>query len=414
MLKNHPRVFGNKIVTPRKINWDASLGIRNELYKAVKIKGRKEVTLDLSDAIAIYPNGIIPIIAQIDHLRRQDAFIRVILPTDANLRRVCAAYGWAHYLSPDKFSLSTRGHENFSPLAAFRSDTELNDQVNRVLDVCYQQLVFACGVPQAFEWAINEIAGNVLVHSGDNFGWIQVITYKESHKLSLLVCDSGVGIPSAMRARYKVQSDKEAVELAMQKGTTSRPDFGQGNGLAGSLAIAKQTGGQFTVTSGRGQFHLMNNHISARESAFYMKGAIVQLQLPTNVPIDLPKALWGHNPVDYVELKFTNDDGEIVFNPRHFASSFGNRITGEKLRIVVINLIRQNPGKTLLIKMDGISVISSSFADELFGKLFWEIGAIDFSSLVRFSGLNPLCKGIINQAIVERVADNELHKKGLV
>jgi hypothetical protein len=138
---------------------------------------------------------------------------------------------------------------------------------------------------------------------------------------------------------------------------------------------------------------------------------MVQLQLPTNVPIDLPKALWGHSPADYVELKMTNDAGEITFDPRNFASSFGNRVTGQRLRTVVLNLVKQNQGRIISVRMDHISIVASSFADELFGKLFVELGPVDYAALIRLRGVNPLCKGIINQAINERVMEAQLKKK---
>ncbi len=60
--------------------------------------------------------------------------------------------------------------------------------------------------------------------------------------------------------------------------------------------------------------------------------------------------------------------------------------------------------------MDHISILASSFADELFGKLFVELGPIDYSSIIRLVGVNPLCKGIINQAIRERVTETQLQK----
>jgi anti-sigma regulatory factor (Ser/Thr protein kinase) len=397
-------------VLPTKIGWETSIGGRRELFNAIEKKGMRSVTLDLSGAESIYPNGIVPIIAQVDYHRRRGVEINVVPPRNAEILRIYKAYGWAFHLCPQEFSLSTKERTQYSQLATFSTDTELNDEINRVLDVCFQQLVFAEGVPQAFEWALNEIAGNVLVHSEFESGWIQVVTYKESQRLSLIVCDSGVGIPNSMRERYEFAGDKEGIELAVQKGTTSKPDFGQGNGLAGTLAIAKQSSGSFAITSGAGQLQLINDRISLRRNTIYFNGTFVQLQLPTNAPIDLPSALWGHSPASYVELKFTNDAGEIVFDPRTYASSFGNRITGQKLRIVVLNLIMQNQGKVVAVRMDHISILASSFADELFGKLFVELGPIDYSSLIKLVGINPLCKGIINQAISERVAETQMQK----
>jgi hypothetical protein len=281
----------------------------------------------------------------------------------------------------------------------------LNDIVNRAIEVCFQQLVFAEGVPQAFEWALSEIAGNILVHSEDEFGWLQVITYPEKQKLALIVCDSGVGIPKTMKTAFPdIRSDQEALEMAIRKGVTSKPNYGQGNGLAGSLAIAQGSNGVFAITSGQGRIRLLDGKLEHTAHFPHYKGTCVEMQFLTQQEINLPRALWGHKPVDYMELKFEDDKGELVFKLRDYASSFGNRITGERIRNLVRNLLKQNPGKSIRISMSDIVVISSSFADELFGKLANELGVIDFGRFIKFDEINPTCQGIIDIAIAQRIA----------
>lgn len=54
--------------------------------------------------------------------------------------------------------------------------------------------------------------------------------------------------------------------------------------------------------------------------------------------------------------------------------------------------------------MDDVAIISSSFADELFGKLMLEMGAVDFSRLLKFEGINPFCKSIVDISIAQRIA----------
>lgn len=251
-------------------------------------------------------------------------------------------------------------------------------------------MVFADGIPQAFEWALNEIAGNVLVHSGEHVGWIQVVTYRENHRLALIVCDSGVGIPGTIKKAYKVTNDQQALELAIRRGITSNPKHGQGNGLAGALAIAQHSQGVLAITSGKGRVRVSEGRVEPKTHFPPYLGTCVEMQLSTEKPIDLPKALWGHEPTSYIELKFENDKGDLIFRLRDYARSFGNRITGEKIRNLVTNLLKQNPGHPIRIVMDDIGVISSSFADELFGKLIVEMGPIDFSSLIKLDGINPI------------------------
>jgi len=49
----------------------------------------------------------------------------------------------------------------------------------------------------------------------------------------MVICDSGLGIPKTIAEKFTVQNDIAAIELAIRKRITSKPDFGQGNGLAG-------------------------------------------------------------------------------------------------------------------------------------------------------------------------------------
>lgn len=144
-----------------------------------------------------------------------------------------------HYLSPDKFTLSDKDKYQNLSLHTFHDVDELNDCINGAIEVCLKQLVFAPGVLQAFEWALNELAGSILVHAGAKNGWLQVLTNKKKHRLIIILCDSGVGILHNMKVFSNINSDRQALEHAIKKGVTSNPQNGQGNGLAGSVAIAQ-------------------------------------------------------------------------------------------------------------------------------------------------------------------------------
>lgn len=149
---------------------------------------------------------------------------------------------------------------------------------------------------------------------------------------------------------------------------------------------------------------LVNSNLQHKTHFPLYQGTCVEMQFSTKQEIDLPRALWGHKPVDYVELKFEDDQGDLTFRLRDHASSFGNRITGERIRNLVLNLLKQHPGHAVKINMSDVVVISSSFADELFGKLAIELGIIDFGRFIKFAGINSTCKGLIDVAVAQRLA----------
>jgi len=49
--------------------------------------------------------------------------------------------------------------------------------------------------------------------------------------------------------------------------------------------------------------------------------------------------------------------------------------------------------------------MSSSFADELFGKLAVSLGVDDYKKKIRISGISSLNSNIVNMAVCERLAE---------
>jgi len=62
---------------------------------------------------------------------------------------------------------------------------------------------------------------------------------------------------------------------------------------------------------------------------------------------------------------------------------FGNREAGKQIRTKLLNLLAADTLKAMLVDWAGIPLISSSFADEAIGKLFIELGPLEFGVRVR-------------------------------
>ncbi|MFC1510157.1 STAS-like domain-containing protein [Candidatus Omnitrophota bacterium] len=69
-----------------------------------------------------------------------------------------------------------------------------------------------------------------------------------------------------------------------------------------------------------------------------------------------------------------------------FGSSFGTRELGKKIRVEVEEFIQQ--GCRIMFDFKGVHMISSAFADEIFGKLFIIIGEEEFKSRVKINGFD--------------------------
>ena len=64
------------------------------------------------------------------------------------------------------------------------------------------------------------------------------------------------------------------------------------------------------------------------------------------------------------------------------------------------NLLRER--RTIVLDFSGVGVISSSFADEVFGRLFVEMGPRAFMTRIEMRHVDPTVEGLIDRAIVQR------------
>ena len=76
---------------------------------------------------------------------------------------------------------------------------------------------------------------------------------------------------------------------------------------------------------------------------------------------------------------------------------------GHSLRRKVVNLIEMQNPDYITFDFDGIdSTMSSSFADEVFGKIIEEKGK-KFISKIRMKNISEVNKNLIQRAIVQRL-----------
>jgi STAS-like domain of unknown function (DUF4325) len=111
-----------------------------------------------------------------------------------------------------------------------------------------------------------------------------------------------------------------------------------------------------------------------------------------------------HRPIDFIETSYeTNDIGDIIFKMIDESSSFGSRVSGKPVRNKLLNLLGMNTSGIISIDFEGVPLLSSSFADEAFGKLFLSIGPMKFMQRIKLVNLTGVAEGLINKAIAQRM-----------
>jgi hypothetical protein len=164
------------------------------------IVGPCSVLLDLTRVKFAQPSGMAPIIAVVRSLTDLGWTFDVDLPDDEYLSSYFDKAGWSAAITGDEFAASPlSSRSTFIPLSHYSSGKELNPILNSALDHFARKEVYGAGVLAGIEWAMSEVADNVLIHAGGVSGWIQLVDRPKKGLIEIVVADCGVGISSSLR-----------------------------------------------------------------------------------------------------------------------------------------------------------------------------------------------------------------------
>jgi len=383
---------------------------------AVRKAGYEDVILDFTSCVAALPAPVLALCARVLKMQLEKFDFTLRLPNDQKLERHFQNANWAFLLDPAKHPPSNVKGTTIFPATRFVDTEGQQRAVNSIIDgiLSVTKNIDRQGFA-AFEWSVNEITDNVLVHSRSEVGGIvQMSTFtRRTQRIEYVVVDAGIGIPKSLRqAHPELRSDAEALNQAVKEGVTRDKTLGQGNGLYGSYRVCSE---------GEGIFHLQSAHaklvftrgkglqVSTEKVPF--EGTLIDAQVNFSDPRLLGDALnFGgkvHVPSDFIESRYENfDTEEIRFVILKEAPSFRSRLGGTPVRYKLQNLARMCPDQKIIVDFDEVPLISSSFADEVFGKLFLEMGPIAFSQRFEFLNLPILVRQLIDRAISQRLSGN--------
>ena len=233
--------------------------------------------------------------------------------------------------------------------------------------------------------------------------------HKTNKRISICIVDTGIGIyKSLVETVYAPRTPIDAITKALEEKVTRDERIGQGNGLWGLSEIIKMNGGSLRIVSNGSEFRLDNGVVSTQDKYFDEKFTdrnltIVDFQLDYSKSIDITKALNRDIGVYDAWLEeHENNEGELHFCVFDESAGTGTRIAAEKFRTKIENAIF-NDGRKVVIDFDGVIVISSSYADELIGKLVEKLGLIRFMNEFKLVNLSSLNIGVLNRSVGQRL-----------
>ncbi|EIG60575.1 STAS-like domain-containing protein [Bradyrhizobium sp. WSM1253] len=383
------------------------------IYQLIQKLGYQDVVLDFSGATYVDAGMMLPIASYAAYYRKNQIDFSLVEPADPVLQRLFINTNWAHFIDPQKYALNNRRRSNNLPVLQFQDGDAQFDVVNRAMEILMETIkVQERKQLKALEWALNEITDNVLNHAESPIGGlVQIQSFPSKNRVSFYVADAGLGIPSTLRkAIAGISSDSDALDRAIREGVTRNKATNQGNGLFGTFKCCEESSGSFLILSNHAVLRYDSKGLSVKTDNVPFRGSFISATINYSTEGLLEKAfVFGgkiHEPAnDFIDMHYSHVEDKILFEVSKEVEGFGSREFGRRARSKIDNIL-VDKNNSILFDFGGIPLISSSFADEVFGKLFAELGAMEFMRRCEFRSVDATVKRLIDRAISQRMKES--------
>ena len=175
----------------------------------------------------------------------------------------------------------------FIPITIVRNSNELNDFIRDMIPLLHHE-------PEQvnpIKYVVSELVRNVFEHSKSNDGAIVTAQYyKKSNTIRIGVADNGIGIGNAIKKSYNIESDTDAIKLALTPGITGTTtktggtELNAGAGLFFIKSIAKVNRDYFLIYSGNAMYKLLRTPSKNRTITLYSDPFKDKCSKKTNLP----------------------------------------------------------------------------------------------------------------------------------
>ena len=300
----------------------------------------------------------------------------------------------------------------FLPLKQIQSDGDVFSTVNAICDLVLHQFDNAGEFLPAMEWAVNELIDNILLHAETPVpGAVCAQHFPKQHRLDIGISDLGRGILRTLGTTRKLRSHGDAVTTALQRGVTRDRNVGQGNGMAGSLEIARHNGGRFHVWTGNVVYRLEGGQERGFVQIPEVPGTGVLLSLDTRRPVDLSSTWIAGGDWSYINAEAERVGSAGGIDVATACLHTGTRTPAAMLRRKILALLPEMDGP-LVLSFAGVERASSSFLDELLGRLMEELGEGVLGDKVQVRSMAPCVRSMANVVIAQRLGAEDALESG--
>jgi len=360
-----------------------------------------EFVLDFSKIETVYPNACVPLAGLLEYYQLAGlSFVYRNVPTFLSRTNTLEP--------PAVKDDNTHRTSPFNIVWKFSSPEDIHSLVDSYLDAVSKTAACQNGVIQGLEWCLNETMDNVLQHADTTYGYVMGQIHTNSQHIAICIYDSGQGILNSLRnSKYAPNNSVDAITIALKEGVTRDTSIGQGNGMWGLSNIVRSNSGFLNITSGSGFLGVRTDETKTSTNVPFLSHenncTTVDFQIDFDKGISIPEALGGYEPTNFRIENLEDDQNNVVYRLADQTTGTGTRKSGISIRNEIINIARQT-NSVIILDFNGVSLISSSFADELIGKLVTEFGIVGFMQRFRLVGMNETIQAITNRSVSQRIS----------
>lgn len=392
-----------KIVNVHSLSSEHDLKtVLRECKRADQRSDSKRLVFDFQDATGFYPSISVPAIAVIQHFRSRGVNVEL-----ANLSRLAEVMRLRNPMEASANNLSDL-NEPLSRLWVYFDHQQANALTSAFMDCMRRKVECEAGVLEALEWCLYEVLDNVMQHSDSGAGYAMLQLHVKSKRLAVCVSDTGIGVQRSLASSkaFRPRTAFDALTMAVEEGVTRNKETNQGNGLFGLVKIIEQNGGKLDIRSGRGRMVLQGDRVRGANDQEFPgpdnHGTTVDFQLKVDKPVSIGSAL-NYEPANLFLESLESSDGEHVIGIRDQAGGAGSRLAARELKTLIVNVLNDGIPRVVL-DFEGQAVVSSSFADEVIGKMFAEMGFNGFNQRIKLANMNATVSTLVDRAIARRMA----------
>jgi len=211
--------------------------------------------------VTVHPANLVLTAALAIQVGKENAKIKGNVPDTGRYLDRMGLYDLTKTLSPFTYNKKEEAGR-FVPIKIIRTSEDQSRFITDMIPLLHLSEENATIV----KYIIGELVRNVLEHSFARNGAIVAAQYyKKTNRVSIGICDTGIGIWKSLQTYWHPKNDIEAIKLALTPGITgtTRREGGTaenaGAGLFFIKSIAKITRNYFVIYSGNAEYTLLKH-----------------------------------------------------------------------------------------------------------------------------------------------------------